>query len=520
MQGGRTDWDETLPVFTGVAGINSAADTQSVDLPTVTVKVYAGTTATGPVVASGTATRDAVTGAYTVTNLSPAPAPGRYTATAEQSDGAGNVGVSAAPVGFKVDTTDPVPTVATPTEKQPFKDGDPTFSGGKGDSAGTANDESLDSDTLRVEVFDGGVRVRDLTVTQDGAAWSKQITPALSEGYYAVTVTQADAAGNARTTTARHFKVDGDDPAPAVTTPDRRPGHRRRHPGARRHGGDGRRPGHRLALGLGEHRRRRPLRDRRRRHPHAPRPAGAAWHHADRGRSVEHDAPALPDGTYEVEVTQTDASGRTGTSAPRRFKVDTQAPAVTLLSPDPETNQGNPITATVQAGTEDGTDLDASEDLAAVTIDVFRGDGTGGENVGHADRTTTGGAEFDVDLPDLDEGTYTVRVIQSDAAGNSSADATKKFRVDRTDPVVALDGPAAETGDATPAITGDAGSQTGSDAAKSPDEDVVVQVFHQGGAQVGADLEATPAAGRFTIDAPSADLGRVRGQGVAGRRRR
>ena len=82
---GSTTNDNT-PTYDGTAG------TAPGDLDTVTVKIYAGATATGSPVQTLSATRSG--GSWTVDG-SPALADGTYTAQAEQSDTAGNTGQSA-----------------------------------------------------------------------------------------------------------------------------------------------------------------------------------------------------------------------------------------------------------------------------------------------------------------------------------------------------------------------------------------------------------------------------------------
>ena len=84
--GGNTT--DRTPTFSGVGG------TAPGDLATVVVKVYAGASATGTPVETLSTTRDGTTGAYTV-DASPALDAATYTARAEQSDSAGNVGQSA-----------------------------------------------------------------------------------------------------------------------------------------------------------------------------------------------------------------------------------------------------------------------------------------------------------------------------------------------------------------------------------------------------------------------------------------
>jgi hypothetical protein len=81
------------PTYSGAAGNVAASATASADSSTITVKVYAGTTATGT--PTQTLSTTASGGSWSVTGTTALP-PGRYTAQASQSDGAGNVGTSSA----------------------------------------------------------------------------------------------------------------------------------------------------------------------------------------------------------------------------------------------------------------------------------------------------------------------------------------------------------------------------------------------------------------------------------------
>src|SRR5439155_26741549 len=76
--------NDTTPTLSGVAG------TLSGDSATVYIRIYSGATATGTPVQTRTATRDALTGAYTVDAT--ALAEGQYTAKASQSDSDGKSG--------------------------------------------------------------------------------------------------------------------------------------------------------------------------------------------------------------------------------------------------------------------------------------------------------------------------------------------------------------------------------------------------------------------------------------------
>jgi large repetitive protein len=88
------------PPLTGTAGTSPG------DGDTVTITVYAGAGTSGPVVATLTATRDALSGAYSATP--PALASGTYTAQVSQSDNAGNTGTSTT-VTFVVTLLSPPP---------------------------------------------------------------------------------------------------------------------------------------------------------------------------------------------------------------------------------------------------------------------------------------------------------------------------------------------------------------------------------------------------------------------------
>jgi chitinase len=96
-----------LPTLSGVAG-NSTGDS-----PTVNVKIYSGSTATGTAVQTKAVTRSTTTWTWTLTT---ALATGTYTAQATQTDTGGLTGTTAA-VTFTVDATKPTATSVTATNK-------------------------------------------------------------------------------------------------------------------------------------------------------------------------------------------------------------------------------------------------------------------------------------------------------------------------------------------------------------------------------------------------------------------
>jgi hypothetical protein len=94
------------PTFTGTAGNQIGDTTHSADSTTVTVKVYAGTTATGTPVQTLTTTE--ASGAWSVVASGALTAGSQYTVQASQTDGVSNTGTSTA-VTF---TAGPLPPVA------------------------------------------------------------------------------------------------------------------------------------------------------------------------------------------------------------------------------------------------------------------------------------------------------------------------------------------------------------------------------------------------------------------------
>ena len=89
----------------GTPDLSGAAGNASGDSSTVTVRIYAGSSATGSPVQTLTPTRTGTSWSATAATLSS----GTYTATASQSDASGNTGTSA-PHTFTVDTVAPTAT--------------------------------------------------------------------------------------------------------------------------------------------------------------------------------------------------------------------------------------------------------------------------------------------------------------------------------------------------------------------------------------------------------------------------
>jgi len=188
--------DNPRPTFAGAAG------TAPGDSTTVTVKIYAGTGASGAAVQTLTPTAsDASWSAVLPVGL----AEGVYTAQAEQADAAGNVGRSSANT-FTITTDDltaPAVTIVSPADGSSTPETAPTISGSSGTAAG-------DLQTITIKIWKGtmpaGTPVQTLTTTASGGSWS--IAPAaLPEGVFAVRAEQRDAAGNIGLSDPHRFTI-------------------------------------------------------------------------------------------------------------------------------------------------------------------------------------------------------------------------------------------------------------------------------------------------------------------------
>jgi hypothetical protein len=200
--------NNSTPTLTGLAG--SAGG----DSPTVTVKVYSGGSPIGTPVRTLTATRQPDT-SYAV-DLSPQLADGTYTARAEQTDAAGNVGLSSANT-FTVAGTAPVVTLTTPADGTSTSNRTPTFSGTAGTGPG-------DSPTVFVKIYPGstptGTPVQTLTTTRDSAGpYSVAAAAPLADGTYTAQAEQTGLDGSVGRSSAPTFRIDNIAPSVVLTAP-------------------------------------------------------------------------------------------------------------------------------------------------------------------------------------------------------------------------------------------------------------------------------------------------------------
>jgi hypothetical protein len=145
----------------------------------------------------------------------------------------------------------------------------------------------------------------------------------------------------------------------------------------------------------------------------------------------ELDLSGLDQGNLTVSVTQTDAAGNVSAAATETILLDSQIAAVTIATPikgDGRVNAAEDGDVTISGtGAEANATVDVSVDdgsnpavAAQVTAD------------GAGNWTLAGGNELD--LSGLDEGSLTVSVTQTDAAGNLSVAATETIAYDRSAP--------------------------------------------------------------------------------------
>ena len=164
----------------------------------------------------------------------------------------------------------------------------------------------------------------------------------------------------------------------------------------------------------------------------------------------------LPDGIYAAQVSQGDEAGNIGKSGAVTFTVDTTPPTVTIDSVSSPTNDPTPVLA--------GSAGVAVGDESKATVTIYEGGSVGGAIAASKGVPVSGGG-WSYTAPNLNDGTYTARVSQSDAAGNIGMSAAVTFTVDTTPPVVAVTAPAAGAvlNSSKPTLSGLAGQASGDD---------------------------------------------------------
>ncbi len=427
-----SETNDTKPEFSGAAGTGSG------DLPTITVKIYMGSSASGTPVQTLTTTASA--GAWSVA-ASSALADGTYTAQASQADEAGGVGTSS-PSTFAVNTVPPTVTLTSPVNGSATNHDQPTFSGAAGTAPG-------DSSSVTVDVYEGsaafGSPVQTLAATVSAGSWSVQASSALTDGTYTAQATQTDDAGNTGTSSSNTFTIDTVPPTVTLTAPAN--GSMTNHSEPTFSGTGGAAPGDSASVAVnvyaGSTVSGSPVQTL------TATVSGDSW-------SVTASSE-LADGTYTAQATQTDTAGNTGKSLPSTFTVNTVSPRVTLTEPvnGSTTNHSKPTFAGA-AGTEPG-------DSTTVSVSVYAGSTATGTPVQTLSASVSGSSWRVTPTTALANGVYTVQATQTDAAGNVGQSSASMFTVSTVALTVTLTAPKAgtETNNTMPMFSGTADTATG-----------------------------------------------------------
>jgi hypothetical protein len=528
---------DTTPAFSGTAG------TAAADSPTVTVNVYAGTTATGTPLQT-LSTNRAGDGSYSVDASSPL-AGRTYTAQAEQNDTAGNLGRSS-PNSFSVIDAAPVVSLTMPADGSVTNDSTPVFGGVAGTAAG-------DEVTVTVKVYSGaavtGSPVQTLTATRAADGGYAVEAAAVADGTYTVLAEQLDDAGNLGRSSSATFDVDtAPPPVPTIASAPPNPSSSSSASFSFSSAEDG--------VGF------------------LCRLDGAGF----AGCTSPSSYTGLADGLHAFEVKARDAAGNQSAAETYGWIVDAP-PRVTLTSP---ANGSSTADTTPRFSGAAGVEVG---DSLTVIVKLYAGVGTGGTPVHtfiairdldsaysidattpltlgtytaqaeQSDLTSTGlssantftvdttappvpttdsapanpsnspsasfsfssteagvgflcrvdGATFGVctspkTYTGIAEGQHTFEVKARDSAGNDSAAASHTWTVDTTAPVVTLTGPpsGSSTSDTTPSLTGVAGTSAG-DAA------TVTMTIYAGSSATGTPVQTLTAGrgagGAYSIDA-------------------
>jgi hypothetical protein len=405
--------NNTTPSFTGTAS----------DTNPVTVKIYAGATASGSVVSTATATGTG--GAWSSSKASPALASGQYTAVATQASSLGNPTGTSAPVTFVVDTSSPTVTLNQPTS--PSNNTTPPFTGAASDIT-----------SVTVRIYAGatasGSIVSTATATGTGGAWtSSKASPALASGQYTATATQESSVGNPAGVSAPvTFTVNTSSPTVTLKGPTSPSNNTtpsftgaasditsvtvRIYAGATASGSIVS-----TATATG---------------------TGGAW-------TSSKASPALASGQYTATATQESSLGNpAGVSAPVTFTLDTSSPTVALNQPTSLSNDTTPSFS--------GTASDSTQ----VVVHVYS---EGSEVSSVAATPHSGSWATSAISPALSSGkhVYTARATQKSSLGNPEGSSnTVSFTVDTTAPSVTLNQQVSRSNDATPSFSGTASDVT------------------------------------------------------------
>jgi hypothetical protein len=391
--------NDLTPTLAGAAG-NSTGD-----LTTVSVKLYAGGSATGTPIQTFTPARSGATWTVTATTLT---ANAQYTVQASQSDSLGNLGIATST--FVLDRVAPANVTVTAPAAGSVNPATPTITGTAGSTTGSTT-TSADQSTVTVVIYQGsgtgGDVAQTLLANVVGGSYTVNANT-LSSGTYTVQTNQLDAAGNSTASNTRTFTVDGTPPTVTVSsiadTKDTTPSF-----SGTSTSGD--LPTITVRIHAGGS------------------PAGAVLQTLTTTKSlsawsVTPTTPLAGNAQYTVQASQVDAAGNVGLSTARTFVLDTTAPSgVAITAPTAgQTGVGRGPTFSGTAGFVVASST-ATDDDGTVTLTLYNGVGTGGGV--KLTRTPSVGASgnWSVKLSNntlSSSTTYTAVISQADAAGNTT----------------------------------------------------------------------------------------------------
>ena len=421
----------------------SGASDDSEDL--ITVKIYAGSSATGTPVQTLVLLVPSVSGIWSAEAEAPL-AQGRYTAVAEQTNAASETGTSEA-VAFTVDTTPP--TVSIDAVPSPTKDPTPTLSGEAHIEEGSEEAVTL---TIYKGAAVGGATVgAPHTLATSGEVW-EYTSSHLADGTYTAQATRRDEAGNIGTSSPVTFTVDTTPPSVSITSPgDISTAHvsRPTFGGLAGHAG-GDEQSITLKIYEGSKVAASPVQSVE----HIV-PSGGTW-------TTGASGPLLANGTYTALAEQSDEAGNVG-SATTTFKVETDSPVLTLQTRGLVQRQSGPVTG--PAPSFSGTAGSEAEDAASVVVMIYRGASTSGTPMETVAAPVEGAGWTTPAAGALPDGTYTAQAEQQDSdplaqAGVSNA---STFEVDADPPEVTLGTPIDDSSasGSIQLLTGSAGTTEG-----------------------------------------------------------
>ncbi len=149
--------------------------------------------------------------------------------------------------------------------------------------------------------------------------------------------------------------------------------------------------------------------------------------------TADFDTSGVPDGSYDLRVVATDGGSFNGTSPLRTSRVDNTAPAVMLSDPENGDVVGGPNVHLAALATDGGSGIGSV---------LFEQRPAGGGAFAAIGTDTAAPYESSWDASGL-SGSYELRAVATDAAGNPATAATVLVTVDATAPSVSINDPGA-----------------------------------------------------------------------------